>query len=130
MSVSCRSDSAGFTLIEVLVALAVLAVALGALIRTAGDAAANAGHLRDKTLAHWVAMNRIAEQQLAPTWPSVGERGGETEMAGREWHWEEVVEATEDADMRRLTVHVGHADGEDSLVKLIAYLPHRVAAGN
>ncbi len=54
----------GFTLLEVLVALAVLAIAMAALIKTGGENTRSAAYLRDKTLAQWVAMNVIAEQRL------------------------------------------------------------------
>ena len=126
---------AGFTLIEVLVALAVLAIALGALIRGGTSTAANAAYLSDKTFAHWVGLNLIAEQQLEASWPAVGKRKGDTELAGREWNWERSVESTEDGDMRRLTVQVGRreiADGTatvNAMITLVAYLPRPAAGG-
>lgn len=112
----------GFTLIEILVAVAVLAIALGALIRGTGATASNAEHLRDKTFAHWVAMNRVAEQQLNPAWPGTGRSNGVAEMAGREWPWEQVVGTTPDGEIRRLTVRVSNAPDAEPLVKLVAYL--------
>lgn len=120
--------SAGFTLIEVLVALAILAVALGALIQGGTNVAVNTGYLRDKTFAEWVALNQIAERQIAPEWPAPGRYQGVSHMAGQEWHWEEQVETTEDADMRRLVLQVSHAAGDGPVVSLVAYLPNRAVA--
>ncbi|HEX2238999.1 MAG TPA: type II secretion system minor pseudopilin GspI, partial [Gammaproteobacteria bacterium] len=54
----------GFTLLEVLVALAVIAIALASIIKVVGTGAANAGYLRDKTFAHWVAANRLVQMQI------------------------------------------------------------------
>ena len=67
----------GFTLLEVLVALAVVAIALGAGIKAAGSNIDNAAYLRDRTLAHWVAMNKLAEMETMKKFPSPGttERG-------------------------------------------------------
>lgn len=115
----------GFTLIEVLVALAILAIALGALVKGGGANAANAAHLRDKSLAHWVAMNRVAEVQLEPGWPGIATTRGTAGMAGREWQWVARVSDTFDGDVRRLEVEVGEAGREEftPLEKLIAFLP-------
>ena len=68
----------GFTLIEILVAVTVLAVAMGAIISGMARFAANAGYLREKTVALWVAHNRLTEIELEPSWPSVGKSDGAT----------------------------------------------------
>ncbi|MEM7208138.1 MAG: type II secretion system minor pseudopilin GspI [Pseudomonadota bacterium] len=78
---------AGFTLIEVLVAMAILAVAMAALTRASGDNAANATYLRDRTVAMWVAENRMTDLQLSNDWVRIGKSNGEVEMAGHTWHW-------------------------------------------
>lgn len=120
-----RESSEGFTLVEVLVALAVLAIALGALVKGGGSAAANAAYLRDKTLAQWVAMNKVAELRLAPTWPALGVSRGRAEMAGREWAWTVRVTKTSGVNIRRMDVEVGPADepAGGSIIHLIAFLP-------
>jgi len=88
-----RSPSRGFTLIEVLVALAIVAMSVGALLGTLTSAASNISYLRDKTLAEWVALNRLAEIRTAQLMPDKGKRSGNAVMGGMRWQWEqEVVE--------------------------------------
>ncbi len=96
----------GFTLLEVLVALAVLAIALAALIQSAGGYAANQAYLRDRTMAQWVARDVLTEWQLKGDWPPVGEKHGTREFDGRGWDWKVKVSQTADKDLRRLDVTV------------------------
>ncbi len=116
-----RGTSFGFTLLEVLVALAVLAIAMGALIRIAAQSADNLAYLRDRTLASWVATNKINEWLLAPSWPPLGVREGTATLAGRDWHWRLTVSRTDDADMRRLDVAVASAEERPALLELVAF---------
>ena len=112
----------GFTLLEVLVALTIVAVALGAIIRASGQSTGNLVYVRDKIVAAWVAENRIAEAMLADEWPPVGSQSGSEEMLGQEWNWDVQVSVTADPDLRRLDVSVSHAADEDSpLVTLSAF---------
>jgi len=118
-------SSRGFTLLEVLVALAVLAIAMSALIKGGAENARSAAYLRDKTLAQWVAMNVVAEQRLAATWPAPGTQRGQEEMANHEWFWKLTVAETFDEDVRRLDVAVSGTEDKDagSLVNLVAFIP-------
>ena len=79
--------AAGFTLMEVLVALTVLGVALAALIKVGSETARNAAYLRDRTYAHWVAMNVLAEARAGLLPLRAGVRRGSEELLGREWFW-------------------------------------------
>lgn len=96
----------GFTLIEVLAAVAVLALALGACIAGASQYAANASYLRDKAVASWVARNKLVELHLAQAWPELGKSDGIEQMAGREWRWRVEVLETPDDKVRRVDVYV------------------------
>lgn len=96
----------GMTLLEVLVALAIFAFSALALIKAVSDTASGAGYLQDKTFAHWVALNRLAEVQLSQEFPSTGNRSGEAEMVGRTWFWTETVKETTDKDLRRVEISV------------------------
>lgn len=77
----------GFTLIEVLIALAVIAISLGAILSTSGSQAQQAAYLKQKTIAHWVAMNEITKLQISNAFPDLGDEKGSTEMANHEWFW-------------------------------------------
>jgi general secretion pathway protein I len=81
----------GFTLLEVLIALAIVALAVGALLGTVTSSASNVIYLKDKTLAEWVALNRLTEIRIAQQMPDKGRRTGNTDMAGMRWQWEEEV---------------------------------------
>jgi general secretion pathway protein I len=110
------SEPAGFTLLEVLIAILVLALALTALVRLAGLEARASAQLRDTTLAQWVASNAIAETRLQDAFPGVGRREGEATLAGRRWRWQMQVQATYDPSIRRLDVQVFGADPESGVV--------------
>ena len=101
----------GFTLVEVLVALAVLAIVLGATLRGLGLASRTLAEQRERMLAGWVAENVLNEALLAPRWPQIGELDSETRFAERRWHWQLRTQATSDPDLRRLDVSVRSADG-------------------
>jgi general secretion pathway protein I len=81
----------GFTLLEVLIALAIVALAVGALLGTITSSGSNVSYLKDKTLAEWVALNRLTEIRTAKLMPDPGKRTGSAEMGGMRWQWEEEV---------------------------------------
>ena len=103
----------GFTLLEVLIALAVLALSMAAAIKSVADYTNNQSYLRDRTLAMWVARNVLIEHQVRKEWPEVGELKGSSEMGNREWRWLAVVSQTEEQELRRMDVEVYPIEGED-----------------
>lgn len=117
--------SSGFTLVEVLVALMVAAIALGAVLATVSSVARNGVTLRDKTFAQWVAMNRLAELRAVNAWPKVGQSSGRDEMGGQEWAWVTNVSETEVAAVRRLEVMVRFPEQPENrnVATLIGFLP-------
>lgn len=117
------SRDRGFTLLEVLVAVAVLAIAMGAIITAAGRYAQAAETLQNRTLALWVAHNRLTEMELAPTWPAVGTSRDEVAMGGRTWVWNVAVQGTPDPTIRRVDIHVSPKDNaQDTTASLTAFL--------
>ena len=79
--------SRGFTLLEVLTATLILAIAMAALIENAAHNTSNSAYLREKAIATWVAQNVFADLSIAPEFPNVGTKTGTETMAGHEWHW-------------------------------------------
>lgn len=96
----------GFTLLEVLVALAIFALVAASVLTASARSVRTAGQLEDKTLAMWVADNRLTELQLADTPPADGRDQGQVEFAGRRWQWQSEIEATSEPAMRRVTLWV------------------------
>ena len=113
----------GFTLIEILVALVIVTVSLAALITESSQNLYNAAALRDKTLAHWVGMNKVTEWQLSDKWPAAGRTQGEMTMGRNDWYWTMIVRDTDDKDVRRIDVEVRHERKDDQpRDAVIAYL--------
>ena len=93
MSARTHRRARAFTLIEVMVALVIVAMSVGALLGTITSAYSNISYLHDKTLAEWVALDRLTEIRIAQQLPDKGKRAGNTTMGGLRWQWEqEVVE--------------------------------------
>ncbi len=96
----------GFTLLEVMIALLVITLGMGAVIVTTGESAWKSSHLRESTIASWVAYNEIALYRAKRSWGSVTKRSGEAEMANVEWKWEMELSETDDPSLRRMDVEV------------------------
>ncbi|ENO83717.1 type II secretion system minor pseudopilin GspI [Thauera linaloolentis] len=107
-----KRHSAGFTLLETLVALSIIALALSAAMRAMGSTAAAAGSLREHTLATWVAENRFAEMRARQEWPAIGQRQGHSLMGGRRYPWTEKVSGTPNPLFRRVLIEVRDGDGD------------------
>lgn len=115
----------GFTLIEVMVALAIIAIALASLIKASGSHTRSAAYLKSKTLAHYVAMNEITEIQISSAWPDIGERKKSTELAGVEWFWTRAVgKVGDENDYIRSLKFTVYADEDRSrnLAQVEAYI--------
>jgi general secretion pathway protein I len=102
-----RSRGAGgFTLIEVLVALVIVAVGMSAVLGALSSSASTLSFLRDETFAQWVALNKIATIRISGQQPATGNTDGDTDFAGRSWHWRQEVVTTEVPGVVRIDVKV------------------------
>ena len=88
-----KYNTKGFTLLEVLVALAVASIGLAGVIKVAGGNVYNAQHLQNKTIAQWVALNRITQIRVTKQFPAIGHANGDAEMADRTWYWRQETTA-------------------------------------
>ncbi|HEX6570747.1 MAG TPA: type II secretion system minor pseudopilin GspI [Steroidobacteraceae bacterium] len=106
--------SPGFTLIEVLAALVIVALGMLGAITAVNQATRNGTYLREKTLAHWVAMNLLTERRLQASAPDVAETKGEVDFANERWRWTLRVTQTEVRSLRRMDVTVALASSPET----------------
>lgn len=103
------SRQSAFTLIEVLVALAIIATALMAALRAAGQNTQNLETLRTRLLAEWVAENLLAEQRAQKEWPAPGTQHGSQKEGNQEFIWRKEIIATPNRAFRRVDVFISQA---------------------
>ncbi len=117
------SKQSGFTLIEVLVALFILAITMAAVSRTASSSIHHVEALRTRVIADWVAQNRLSLHQARGDWMPTGIQSGEEAQAGQTYPWREEVIATPNPTMRRIVVSVyAPNDAKYALRELTGYL--------
>lgn len=97
----------GFTLLEVLLAIAVLAIISVGLYNVGVVNTRSHQRIQDKTLAHWVALNKVVEYQYFETFPAPGEQSYTAEMAGKTWLIQAKIIATAHNDVRQIQLAVG-----------------------
>lgn len=122
MSVWRPRLSRGFTLLEILVALAVLAIALTATARGMGMAIDTTAALRDRTLARWVAEDRLTQLELGREWPALDTKEGDADMGGRAFRWRQQTSTTPVARMRRVEVSIFAPGADTPLARLNGFL--------
>lgn len=113
----------GFTLLETLVALAILAIALTAAFRAMGVTAQSSAELRERLIGDWIAENRLAELRATQTWPNAGTNEGTAEQAGRSYRWREDVKNTANPLFRRVDVSVFAPESDQhAIARLSGYV--------
>jgi general secretion pathway protein I len=96
----------GFTLLEVMVALAIVSLSLVTLVAGIGQMVDAANAMRERTYASWIAQNKIAELRLSNTVPDVSTSSGEVDYANTLWAWRAVVTETGVENLFRVDVAV------------------------
>ena len=121
--ISNSIKSQGFTLIEVMLAMAVFAIAGVALLGVADNNYRHISHIEEQMFANWVASNQLVEVSLDKTWPPKNNRKGKVEMAGRTWYWQQKVIKTANKELRAVNMQV-RLNEDDELVSasLMTYL--------
>jgi general secretion pathway protein I len=113
---------AGFTLIEVMVALVIVAFGMMAVHTMLNSYVAASVYTEQKTLASWIATNKLTELSISPTWPSLGDSDEDVEFAGRQWRCEIEVSETPVMNLRRVDVSVRLADDPERVVHKVSAL--------
>jgi general secretion pathway protein I len=116
------SRSAGFTLLEVMVALVVVALALAAVMASISQMIDAGTAMRDRTYANWIAQNKITELRLQNVIPEVSQTSGEVDYAGLEWGWEATISETGVENLFRVDVDVSFAGSNDVIWRSTGFI--------
>ena len=119
----------GFTLIEVMVALTIVALSLTAIAASMNQMIDAANTMRDRTYASWIAQNKITEMRLSGSLPEVSETNGELEYARTDWAWSAVVSESGVENLMRVDVSVSHVDSEYVIRTVTGFVGEPVPPG-
>lgn len=118
---AARQSEAGFTLIEMLVALAIFSLAALALLRLGGATATNSARLQDQAIAQIVARNLAVETLSDPEPPPFGTTIGQAVNGGRRWAWTRTVGRSPEARIQQIEIGVAPADGGPGRATLVVF---------
>ncbi len=111
-----RSVAPGFTLLEVVVALAVVALGIIAAFNLIVQISAGSLHMKEKTFAGWIASNEITRLRLSGDFPGVSQFDGDVEFAGSTYRWRATVSETGVDDLRRIDMDVAYVDDPGTVI--------------
>ena len=117
----------GFTLLETLIGLVVLALALVALSRTAASQVNAFSDMRERTLAGWLAQDVMTQTRLTTQFPATGKSDGRRRYGNRDWRYEVEVQGTDVASIRRIDVRVFTAVDPTPLAALTGFAGNDVS---
>lgn len=115
----------GFTLLEIMVAMFIFAVAGAAIIKTTTEHINSVGKLEEITFATWVANNQLMRASLSAekTWPPKNNERGSVEMLDRTWYWQQEVQTTNDENLKAVVMTVGNdPEYEGSIISVTTYV--------
>ncbi len=111
-----RHSQRAFTLLEVMVALVIVALGMMAVNSQLNRFALTARYMEEKTLASWIGSNELEELSVDSVWPEVGDRDDELEFANRLWHLSITVSTTDVENLRRVDVDVSLSERPEVLI--------------
>jgi general secretion pathway protein I len=117
-----RARHAGFTLLEAMIALFIVSLGMTAVIKTLNTYAVSAQYFEEKTLATWIATNKITELSVGSTWPAVDEYDEELDYANQHWKLHVEVSETEVKNLHRVDVSVSRGDDPDHVQSKVSGL--------
>lgn len=121
-SIRSSVGSRGFTLLESMVALAIVALGMMAVHTQLNRFVVSAVVTEEKTLASWIASNKIIELSVATTWPDLGASDDEVEFAQRDWQLTIEISETPVENLRRADVRVFLSQDPDRLIHTLSAL--------
>ncbi|TDP40168.1 general secretion pathway protein I [Idiomarina aquatica] len=126
-----KGSARGFTLIEVMVAMAIFGTAALAAVNAASSHLTSISQIQQKTFAQYVASNRLVELTLASQWPIEDNASGRMQMAEQDWQWQQQVVGTVTPDVVAVTVSVSKPNQDGEIIALTRYVrrPDSGAAG-
>jgi len=124
-----RRSNSGFTIIEVMVALAIVAFSLTAIAASMGQMIDTANAMRERSYASWIAQNKITEMRLANIVPEVTSTSGEVDYAGTEWAWRAVISGTGVENLFRVDVTVSYPGADDGIRTVTGFIGEPIVPG-
>ncbi len=118
-----------FTLVEVMVALTIIALSLTAVAAKMGRMIDTSNSMRERTYASWIAQNKITELRLANVLPEVSATSGEVDYANTTWRWRAVISESGIENLFRVDVAVSYEDGEDVVRTVTGFIGEPVIPG-
>ena len=113
----------GMTLIEVMVALAVFALAALAAVNVATEHMRSLSYIEQKTVALWIANNHLTQLHLEKKIPRIGDTKGDIEYAGQTWYWQQTGIKTPDPEFRMVRIRIlSSKDSKSALAELTSYM--------
>ena len=117
-----RARTAGFTLLEAMVALVIVALGMMAVNKALNDYVVGASSFEEKTLASWIGTNEITAMSVGPTWPPVGTHDEDVDFAQRHWRCHIVVTETDVMNLHRVDVSVSLKDRPERVLDKVSGL--------
>lgn len=122
MTMMLKKTQKGFTLIEVLLALAIIGIALTALLKATAQNISNTQRIKEKTISHWVAMQGISMIQLGLVQPLESQESTQvTTLFGQKWYWRTKLSKTPVPSMQQITITVSKNQAGPFQNPIIAY---------
>ena len=117
-----KGRQGGFTLLEVLVALAIFAVSALVIMEQTTRSVHQQTRLEEKTIALWIAENNLAQLRLDNHWPNTGNTENIVNTSERSWRVQQQIENTANESLRKVTIIVSREASDASLASLIGYV--------
>ncbi len=124
-----RRANSGFTLVEVMVALAIISLSLTAVAAKMGRMIDTSNSMRERTYASWIAQNKITELRLANIIPEVTSTSGEIDFANTTWSWRAVVSESGIDNLYRVDVSIAYAGSDDLIRTVTGFIGEPVVPG-